>query len=134
MPFVNVRLAVEPSIEVTTRTIEALTDLTVRFLGKERPRTTVVVDYVPWRQWSRGGAWGGFFVEAKITAGTNSPGEKARYVHEASCALQAITGLSGYVAIDEIDAGSWGHGGETQEARMHALQRSAHVQAGSPQG
>ena len=56
MPYVGATLAVTPSDELTARVIAALTDLTVEILGKERPRTTVVVQYVPAGQWARGGA------------------------------------------------------------------------------
>jgi len=117
MPFVDARLAADPSAEITSRTIQALTDLTVRVLGKERPRTTVAVGFLPRSQWRRGGSPGGFFVEARITDGTNSSSEKARYVREVHDAMAAILGVSGYVAVNELDADSWGHGGETQAVR-----------------
>ena len=73
MPYVSATLAVTPSDELTARVIAALTDLTVEILGKERARTTVVVQYVPAGQWARGGVpltVRGYFVEVKVTAGT----------------------------------------------------------------
>ena len=80
MPFVSAKLCAKPSPALTGRVALALTDLTVEVLGKERARTTVVVQYVPEEQWALGGA-------------------------------------SGYVAVDEISADSWGYAGETQEVR-----------------
>ena len=121
MPLITARLATSPSDDVTAMAVKLLTDLTVGVLDKEKPRTTVVVEYVPRAQWWRGGSQGGFFVQAKITAGTNSPAEKALYVSRAGEALEALLGISGYVEVDEIDAGSWGHGGETQSARYAAF-------------
>jgi 4-oxalocrotonate tautomerase len=126
MPFVNATLCAKPSPALTGRVALALTDLTVEVLGKERARTTVVVQYVPEEQWAVGGVLlvHGFYVEVKITSRKNSREEKARYVSEVNRALQALLGgASGYVAVDEIAADSWGHAGETQEVR-YALSKS----------
>ena len=121
MPYVSATLQAAPSAELTSRVIAALTDLTVDVLGKERARTTVVVQYVPGGQWARGGSalpGRGYFVEVKVTAGTNLRDEKARYVREVNRALQFLLGeASGYVAVEELPADSWGHAGETQEVR-----------------
>jgi len=123
MPYVSATLAVTPSDELTARVIAALTDLTVEILGKERPRTTVVVQYVPAGQWARGGVpppVRGYFVDVKVTAGTNLRHDKARYVRDVSRALQTLLGeASGYVAVEELPADSWGYAGETQE--LHYL-------------
>jgi 4-oxalocrotonate tautomerase len=123
MPYVSATLAVTPSDELTARAIAALTDLTVEVLGKERARTTVVVQYVPGAQWARGGfalPVRGYFVDVKVTAGTNLRHDKARYVREVNRALQSLLGeASGYVAVEELPADSWGHAGETQE--LHYL-------------
>ena len=123
MPYVSATLAVTPSDELTARVIAALTDLTVEILGKERARTTVVAQYVPAAQWARGGVAlpvRGYFVEVKVTAGTNLREHKARYVREVNRALQSLLGeASGYVAVEELPADSWGYLGETQE--LHYL-------------
>jgi 4-oxalocrotonate tautomerase len=123
MPYVSATLAVAPSEELTARAIAALTDLTVEILGKERARTTVVVQYVPGAQWARGGVAlpvRGYFVDVKVTAGTNLRHDKARYVREVNRALQSLLGeASGYVAVEELAADSWGYAGETQE--LHYL-------------
>jgi 4-oxalocrotonate tautomerase len=123
MPYVNATLAVTPSDELTARAIAVLTDLTVEMLGKERARTTVVVQYVPAGQWARGGVplpVRGYFIDVKVTAGTNLRHEKARYVREVNRALQTLLGeASGYVAVEELSADSWGYAGETQE--LHYL-------------
>jgi 4-oxalocrotonate tautomerase len=123
MPYVSATLAVTPSDELTARAIAALTDLTVEVLGKERARTTVVVQYVPAGQWARGGGplpARGYFVEVKLTAGTNLREHKARYVREVNRVLQSLLGeASGYVAVEELPADSWGYLGETQE--LHYL-------------
>lgn len=46
--------------------------------------------------------------------------DKARYVREVNRALQSLLGeASGYVAVEELPADSWGYAGETQE--LHYL-------------
>lgn len=125
MPLVTATLALQPSRDVTARIVRALTELTVQVLRKEPERTTVVVRYVPAEQWVRGGVAGErrFVVEAKVTTATNSPDEKARYIREVQLSFEAILGdgTAGYVIVDEIGADSWGHGGETQAARMSPI-------------
>jgi 4-oxalocrotonate tautomerase len=120
MPFVNATLCAKPSPGLTERVVLLLTDLTAKVLGKERERTTVAVQYVPEEQWGRGGAIParGFYVEVKITSGTNSRDDKSRYVREVNHGLQMLlAGSAGYVAVDEIAPDSWGYAGETQELR-----------------
>lgn len=120
MPFVSATLCAEPSAKLTERAVGALTDLTVEVLGKDRSRTTVVVQYIAPAQWALGGALParGFYVEVKITSSTNSRDDKARYVREVNQALQSLLhGAAGYVVVDEIAPDSWGHAGETQEDR-----------------
>lgn len=130
MPLVNATFALPPSPEITRRAVQALTALTVEALGKELERTSVIVRYVPPGQWARGGVQsdlGGarrFVVEAHITAGTNSREEKSAFIREAHAQLAAILGegAAGYVIVREIDADSWGYGGQTQTARYpHAV-------------
>jgi len=127
MPFVHATLCAKPSANLTARVVLALTDLTERVLGKERGRLTVAVQYVPEEQWARGGAIParGFFVEVKITSGTNSRDDKARYIREVNQGLQALlAGTAGYVAVDEIPPDAWGYAGDTQELR-YAKERLA---------
>src|SRR5262245_60092230 len=110
MPLVTTTLAVLPSPEITRRAVQSLTDLTVDVLGKERERTTVVVRYVPPAQWARGGVQSDlagvrrFVVEATITAGTNIPADKARYIREVQRAFVQILGddAAGHVIVHEI--------------------------------
>lgn len=128
MPYVSATLYATPSAELTARAIAALTDLSVEVLGKERARTTVVVQYVPRGQWARDGGplpVRGYFVDVKVTAGTNLRDEKARYVREVNRTLQALLlgEASGYVAVEELAADSWGYSGETQE--LHYLKSAS---------
>ena len=123
MPYVSATLNATPNDELTARAIATLTDLAVEILRKERARTTVAVQYVPRAQWARGGVTlpvPAYFVQVKVTAGTNLRDDKARYVSEVNKSLQSLLGeASGYVAVEELAADSWGYAGEMQE--LHYL-------------
>src|SRR5262249_59381190 len=103
MPLVNASLSARPDDELTARAFALLTDLTVEILGKERGRTTVVVQYVPAGQWARGGfplAVRGYFVDVKVTAGPQPRHEEAGYGRGVKRALPALAGrASGCVAL-----------------------------------
>jgi 4-oxalocrotonate tautomerase len=62
----------------------------------------------------------GFFLEVKVTAGTNIKNEKARYIAAVFEALQSLLGNlhpACYIVIHEVPADAWGYQGQTQEAR-----------------
>ena len=118
MPLVQATVRADASPRLTADITAALTDVTVETLRKEHARTTVVVHYVPASQWARGGKpVGGFLVEARVTAGQQSPAEKAAFVEAANTALQALVGAPGYVAVNEIDGRAWGYAGQTLAKR-----------------
>src|SRR5947207_2177199 len=127
MPLVIATLRAEESPELTARVVAALTDSTVRLLGKERPRTTVVTQYVAGAHWARGGApaAGGFYVEAKITFGTNDADDKAAFIGEVNRRLEAMLGSPGYVHVNEIAPDSWGYAGETKSKIRSAIPEAA---------
>jgi 4-oxalocrotonate tautomerase len=104
----------------------ALTQLMAGVLGKQAGLTAVVVNDRPAAQWFVGGApvdRPAAFLEANITAGTNSPGEKARFIAEAHAELRRQLAPQGdlhpasYVIVREVPATDWGYDGLTQHAR-----------------
>jgi len=126
MPYLSAKLSGAPSADTTRRVAGALADLTVEVLGKRRELTSVAVELVPSEQWFAGGASVAsqhlhtFFLDIKVTEGTNTKDEKASFVSEAFTALEAILGKlhpASYVVIDEVRADAWGYGGATQEHR-----------------
>lgn len=126
MPYVNLKLSTLPSAEMTKQLAVGLTDLTAQLLKKKRELTSVAIESVPASLWTIGGipvAEKGlptFFLEVKVTEGTNTKDEKAAYVEgvfrAVSSALGAIDPAS-YVVIQEVRADAWGYGGATQENR-----------------
>ncbi len=126
MPILNVKLCAAPSADISGRVAAALTDLTVDILGKKRELTAVAVDQVSPSDWFIGGAplsagaLATFHLAIKITEGTNTKDEKARYVERAFAAVEGILGPlapASYIVIDDVRADSWGYQGRTQEER-----------------
>jgi 4-oxalocrotonate tautomerase len=108
----------------------ALTALTVDHLGKRGEVTTVVIDDLPRARWHVGGRpveGATALLEISITAGTNTDGEKARFIEAAYRELQSQLAPDGrfeiasYVMVRELPATDWGYGGQTQRERLGSL-------------
>jgi 4-oxalocrotonate tautomerase len=122
MPYLNLKLSVPLSPEIVGKSTTALTELTAELLGKKKELTAVTVAHVPPGQWAVGGEGtaSSFFLEIKITAGTNTKVEKARYIAAVFEALQTLLGKvhpASYIVIHEVPADSWGYQGRTQASR-----------------
>lgn len=126
MPFLDIRLSAPCLPEKVAQVAARMTDLTVEILGKRREVTAAVVQCVAPGHWTVGGeslnvaGGGSFFLEANVTAGTNTPVQKAAFVAAAFAAAEAILGrldAASYVIVREIPAEAWGYQGRTQAAR-----------------
>lgn len=126
MPYLNVKLSAPPSAELSSGIAGRLTELTSALLRKKRELTSVAVEYVPPVQWFIGGSPLAaqesvtFYLEIKVTAGTNTKDEKATFVASAFAAAEALLGHlhpTSYVVIHEVDGDAWGYLGKTQEFR-----------------
>ncbi|WP_448206397.1 tautomerase family protein [Azospirillum sp. sgz302134] len=125
MPFIRITLR-DADLTPDTRHALALgaTDLIATTLGKRREVTAVLVER-PDGCWTIGGAAveAAAQLEAFITAGTNTPSEKAAFVEGAMALLKRhLPGLpeATYVVVREVAAGDWGYDGRTQAARAAA--------------
>lgn len=61
-----------------------------------------------------------FYLDIKVTEGTNTKNEKAAYVKQVFAGMEAILGRvasASYIVIHEVHADAWGYQGETQEFR-----------------
>ena len=126
MPYLNCKLCVPPSQDVSDKIASALTDLTAEVLKKKRELTAVAVEYVAPEQWYIGGtsladqSLRSFYLDIKVTEGTNTKDEKALYVSRVFAAVEAIVGSvapASYIVIHEVRADAWGYQGQTQEFR-----------------
>lgn len=126
MPYLNARLSGSPAKEVSAKVALLLTDLTAEVLKKKRELTAVTIDFVPPEQWFIGGLplaaqpQRSFYLDIKVTEGTNTKDEKALFVSRVFKAVEGIVGAlnpASYIVIHEVRADSWGYQGQTQEYR-----------------
>jgi 4-oxalocrotonate tautomerase len=131
--MITLQLAGEPDPALTPRLAEAVTRLTAAHLGKDPAVTAVAVEYLPRRQWFIAGrstqelGRPAFFLDVRVTDGTNTKDEKARFVAAAFAALDQLLGgadLESYVHVDDVRADGYGYGGLTQERRYVAGHRA----------
>jgi 4-oxalocrotonate tautomerase len=126
MPYLDIKLS-GPCLPANIEKFAArMTDLVVDILHKKREVTAVAVHCVPPDHWCVGGdsitAQGraSFFLEANVTAGTNSAGEKDAFIAAAFETAEGILGkldVASYVIVREVPADAWGYQGLTQEYR-----------------
>lgn len=126
MPYLNVKLCTSRSPDESAKIASVLTDLTAEVLKKKRELTAVCIEQAPPEQWYIGGAQLGaqsqssFYLDIKITEGTNTKDDKAAYVSRVFAALEEIAGplaAASYIVIHEVHADAWGYQGQTQEFR-----------------
>jgi 4-oxalocrotonate tautomerase len=126
VPFLNLKLCVPPSKNIPMEIALVLTDLTVEVLNKKRELTAVAFEYVEPEQWYIGGvpltghSLRSFYLDIKVTEGTNTKDEKSLYVSRAFAAIEEIVGplaAPSYIVIHEVHADSWGYKGQTQGFR-----------------
>lgn len=127
MPFVHIRIAGESLPESNLRLLqEEATRLMETVLFKKAELTAVLVERLPAGGWAVGGepVPVAAHLEATITAGTNAPEEKARFIEKAAALLKAVCGaplpVATYVVVREVPAEDWGYDGRTQAARRPA--------------
>ncbi len=126
MPILNLKLSTQPSTERSARIATALTDLTVELLKKKRELTAVALDHVPPGEWFIAGAsvaaqgLNTFHLDIKVTEGTNTKDEKARFIGQVFAVMEGIIGPlapASYVVVHEVRGDAWGYQGQTQEFR-----------------
>lgn len=126
MPYLDIKLSGPCLPDNLAKLATRMTDLAVDLLHKKREVTAAVVQCVPPGHWAIGGesiteqGLPSVFVEINITAGTNTPEEKAAFVAAAHAAAEGVLGRiadASYVIVREVPADAWGFAGITQQAR-----------------
>lgn len=122
MPFIRLTTSIPLPPAVSNETSLLLTDLMANVLHKKRELTAVLIES-PNGPWTIGGARPpqAAHLEANITAGTNTDGEKAEFVRATMDLLgRQLAPLheATYVIVREIPSTDWGYGGCTQAARL----------------
>lgn len=127
MPYLNVRIAMKESSTVAEKVVSVLMTHTAELLGKKPEVTSIAVDFVSPGLWFVGGAPVGaanavtFYLDIKVTDGTNIKAEKAEYIKKVFSDFEAILGEitpASYIVIHDVRADSWGFQGKTQEYRF----------------
>jgi len=127
MPYLNVRIAMKKSPDVAEKVVSSLMKHTAGLLGKKPEVISIAVDFVSPELWFVGGSRVSdqhkitFYLDIKVTEGTNTKAEKAKYVKEVFSDFEAIMGPitpASYIVIHDIRADSWGFQGKTQEYRF----------------
>ncbi|WP_342361502.1 tautomerase family protein [Terrarubrum flagellatum] len=109
--------------------VAALAEFTQSILRKRPEVTSILVEEASGDHWligrkplsSHGLAT--FFLDIKVTAGTNTKEEIAAYIDAVHARVGATVGPlheASYIVVDEVPAANWGFGGRTQEERFIA--------------
>jgi 4-oxalocrotonate tautomerase len=129
MPFIHVGVAgARLGSEQIHRLRHGVTTMMAGVLRKKAELTSVLVEEAPVAGWNIGGKALAVaaHLDAKITAGTNTAAEKARFIAEANALLKSVVGatlpVATYVVIDEVPGDAWGYDGLTQAHRATANQ------------
>jgi 4-oxalocrotonate tautomerase len=124
MPFVNVKVAGQRLTQSQIATVQSgITRLMTDILHKVGQLIGVLVEQVPPGAWSVGAEpiACAAHVDAVISAETNTPEEKSRFIAGTMRLLKDVLGQDladvSYVVIHEVPKDSWGYDGLTQAYR-----------------
>jgi 4-oxalocrotonate tautomerase len=121
MPYINVKLNCKKDESVKEKIVELILENTSFILGKKREITSIFVEFVSEDSWYINNKnEKTFYLDIKITKGTNSKDEKSEYINKTYLDFKDLLGdinKASYILIDEIEADSWGFEGLTQEYR-----------------
>ena len=126
MPFIHVRYSTPVEKDLRQPIAAFVTEATARILQKKAEVTAVAVEQVPASHWFIGNRSladhrkATFFVEVRVTRGTNVKEEKAAYLREVFHGLEALLGPvhpESYIHVHEAAGDAYGYGGVSQDAR-----------------
>ncbi|MDP9149587.1 MAG: 4-oxalocrotonate tautomerase family protein [Myxococcota bacterium] len=126
MPMITVAIAAEPDDRLAREVAEKASALTAQWLGKDPNVTAVAVEFIAPKHWFIAGRSleerrkRAFFMDVRISDGTNNKGEKAAFIGAAFDAMARLLGgvdEESYVHVDDVRADAYGYGGLTQERR-----------------
>jgi len=127
MPFMNIKVAGPTLVPEQVRRLQRdATGLMAGILRKKPELTAVLVEQVPAMGWTVGAepVQAAAHLDVKVTEGTNTAEEKARFVAEAMSLLRSVLGSSlnpvAYVVVHEVPSDAWGWDGLTQAYRALA--------------
>jgi len=131
MPMISIRYVTPtPKPELRGKIAALAARLGAERLGKDPGVTAVLVEpadpegwFVAGRRPALGDGKGAFWLDIKITAGTNTKGETTAFVRAAFDGMAALLGPlheESYVLVHAVDGDTYGYGGRTQNGRWAA--------------
>lgn len=130
MPMITVRYVTPtPRPELHQKIAELAASLGAEKLGKDRQVTVVLVEPADPGSWYIAGSrpteagLSAFWLDIKITAGTNTRAETTAFVKAAYEGMEALIGPlheECYVYVHATDGDAYGYGGRTQNGRWAA--------------
>ena len=98
MPYLNIKLSVTPSVALAEKVAEMLSAHTTEILGKKPEVTSIAIEFTDPGHWFVGGQpiskqpTETFYLDVKITEGTNTKKEKAHYIARVFDDMQSLLG------------------------------------------
>ena len=127
MPMITVRYVTpSPRPELRSRIAAAAAQLSAQKLGKDPNVTAVLVEAADPEGWFIAGqkpaaaGLSAFWLDIKITSGTNTKDETTNFVASAFQTMSEILGPlheESYVLVHAADGDAYGYGGRTQNGR-----------------
>ena len=127
MPYLNVRVSIAESMETAEKIVAVLMKHTSEILRKKPDVTSIEIDFIAPDRWFVGGVRVSdlkaitFYLDIKVTDGTNTKAEKANYVKTVFAEFESVLGPitpASYIVIHDVRADSWGFQARTQEYRF----------------
>ncbi|QND66395.1 4-oxalocrotonate tautomerase family protein [Mesorhizobium loti] len=130
MPMITVRYVTPKSQpELRGRVATLAAELGAQLLGKDPKVTAVLVEAAEPESWFVAGehptdaGLSAFWLDIKITAGTNVKADTTAFVNAAFKRMQDLLGQlheESYVLVHAVDGDAYGYGGRTQNGRWAA--------------
>jgi len=130
MPMITVHYATPRPVQGLDGLITAaVSGWSADHLGKDPGVTAVLVEEAAGSNWWVAGrrpvddGLAVFWIDIKITAGTNVKAETTRFIRAAFDGMSAQLGpthAESYILVHAVDGHAYGYGGRTQEARWSA--------------
>lgn len=130
MPMISVRyVSPAPASDLRSEIAACVAHLSTVHLRKDPAVTAVLVEpadpgawFIAGRPPARAGQ-SAFWLDIKVTAGTNTKAETTAFVraaHDALAALLGTTNEESYALVHAVDGDAYGFGGRTQNGRWSA--------------
>lgn len=120
MPFINLKTNLENLESKREELLELVVSSTKDILRKDESVTSVLIEKISDEWFIDKKSALTFFLDIKITKGTNTKEEKQAYIKsifERMKKIEPNINSASYVIVSEVESDSWGYDGITKEQR-----------------